>query len=87
VTRSGRGASTGIRASSMSPRCARRRRSSLDAMTSRRSRQGESGERTVKRAEWISEGSVLRFEIESDAFLRGWSAASWGRCCGSVAAS
>ena len=32
---------------------------------------GESGERTVKRAEWISEGSVLRFEIESDAFLRG----------------
>ena len=32
---------------------------------------GESGERTVKRAEWISEGSVLRFEIEADAFLRG----------------
>lgn len=32
---------------------------------------GESGERTVKRAEWLSEGSVLRFEIESDAFLRG----------------
>ena len=32
---------------------------------------GESGERTVKRAEWVSEGSVLRFEIESDAFLRG----------------
>ena len=32
---------------------------------------GESGERTVKRAEWISEGSILRFEIESDAFLRG----------------
>ena len=32
---------------------------------------GESGERTVRRAEWISEGSVLRFEIESDAFLRG----------------
>jgi len=32
---------------------------------------GEAGERTVKRAEWISEGSVLRFEIESDAFLRG----------------
>jgi tRNA pseudouridine38-40 synthase len=32
---------------------------------------GESGERTVKRAEWIAEGSVLRFEIESDAFLRG----------------
>jgi tRNA pseudouridine38-40 synthase len=32
---------------------------------------GESGERTVKRADWISEESVLRFEIESDAFLRG----------------
>jgi tRNA pseudouridine38-40 synthase len=32
---------------------------------------GESGERTVKRAEWIVEGSVLRFEIESDGFLRG----------------
>lgn len=32
---------------------------------------GESGERTVKRAEWVSEGRVLRFEIESDAFLRG----------------
>jgi tRNA pseudouridine38-40 synthase len=32
---------------------------------------GESGERTVKRADWIVEGSVLRFEIESDAFLRG----------------
>jgi tRNA pseudouridine38-40 synthase len=32
---------------------------------------GESGERTVKRAEWIAEGDVLRFEIESDAFLRG----------------
>ncbi len=32
---------------------------------------GESGERTVKRAEWSGEGSVLRFEIESDAFLRG----------------
>jgi tRNA pseudouridine38-40 synthase len=32
---------------------------------------GESGERTVKRAEWIAEGSVLHFEIESDAFLRG----------------
>ncbi|MEP6693176.1 MAG: tRNA pseudouridine(38-40) synthase TruA [Chloroflexota bacterium] len=32
---------------------------------------GESGERTVKRAEWISEGDVLLFEIESDAFLRG----------------
>lgn len=32
---------------------------------------GESGERTVRRAEWVSEGSTLRFEIESDAFLRG----------------
>ena len=32
---------------------------------------GESGERTVKRAEWIAEGSILRFEIEADAFLRG----------------
>jgi tRNA pseudouridine38-40 synthase len=32
---------------------------------------GESGERTVKRAEWIEERSVVRFEIESDAFLRG----------------
>ena len=32
---------------------------------------GESGERTVKRAEWSAEGSVLLFEIESDAFLRG----------------
>ena len=32
---------------------------------------GESGERTVRRAEWIAEGSVLRFEIESDGFLRG----------------
>ncbi|HKY52522.1 MAG TPA: tRNA pseudouridine(38-40) synthase TruA, partial [Candidatus Limnocylindria bacterium] len=32
---------------------------------------GEAGERTVKRAEWITEESVLRFEIESDAFLRG----------------
>ena len=32
---------------------------------------GEWGERTVKRAEWIPEGNVLRFEIESDAFLRG----------------
>src|SRR5204862_352892 len=26
---------------------------------------GESGERTVTRAEWISEGSVLRFEIDA----------------------
>src|SRR5207302_9714112 len=27
---------------------------------------GESGERTVERAEWTGEESVLRFEIESD---------------------
>jgi len=32
---------------------------------------GESGERTVKRADWTHEGSILRFEIEADAFLRG----------------
>lgn len=32
---------------------------------------GESGERTVKRAEWISEESIVTFAIESDAFLRG----------------
>jgi tRNA pseudouridine38-40 synthase len=32
---------------------------------------GESGERIVKRAEWITEDGVLRFEIESDGFLRG----------------
>ncbi len=32
---------------------------------------GESGERTVKRAEWVSDGNILRFEIEADAFLRG----------------
>ena len=32
---------------------------------------GESGERTVKRAEWVADGDVLRFEIEADAFLRG----------------
>jgi tRNA pseudouridine38-40 synthase len=32
---------------------------------------GEGGERTVKRAEWVSDGDVLRFEIEADAFLRG----------------
>ena len=25
----------------------------------------------MKRAEWTGEGNVLRFEIESDAFLRG----------------
>jgi tRNA pseudouridine38-40 synthase len=32
---------------------------------------GGSGERTVKRAEWVAEEPVLRFEIEADAFLRG----------------
>jgi tRNA pseudouridine38-40 synthase len=32
---------------------------------------GESGERTVKRAEWTTEASILTFVIESDAFLRG----------------
>ncbi|HEV8669651.1 MAG TPA: tRNA pseudouridine(38-40) synthase TruA [Candidatus Limnocylindria bacterium] len=32
---------------------------------------GDPGVRSVKRAEWISEGDILRFEIESDAFLRG----------------
>ena len=32
---------------------------------------GVAGERTVKRASWSDEGDVLRFEIESDAFLRG----------------
>jgi tRNA pseudouridine38-40 synthase len=32
---------------------------------------GDSGERTVARAEWVSEGRILRFEIEADAFLRG----------------
>ena len=32
---------------------------------------GVSGERSVKRAVWRSEGSVLRFEIEANAFLRG----------------
>ena len=32
---------------------------------------GESGERTVRRAEWIADGNILRFEIEADAFLRG----------------
>lgn len=32
---------------------------------------GESGERRLARAEWVAEGSILRFEIESDAFLRG----------------
>ncbi|MEA2662103.1 MAG: tRNA pseudouridine38-40 synthase, partial [Chloroflexota bacterium] len=32
---------------------------------------GEGGERTVRRAEWIRERELLRFEIEADAFLRG----------------
>ena len=32
---------------------------------------GVSGERSVMRAVWRSEGSVLRFEIEANAFLRG----------------
>ncbi len=32
---------------------------------------GEPGERSVRRAEWTREGTVLRFEIEADAFLRG----------------
>jgi len=32
---------------------------------------GVSGERTVRRAVWSEEGSLLRFEIEADAFLRG----------------
>jgi len=32
---------------------------------------GVSGERMVRRAEWADGASVLRFEIEADAFLRG----------------
>ncbi len=32
---------------------------------------GVSGQRTVRRAVWSEEGSLLRFEIEADAFLRG----------------
>jgi len=32
---------------------------------------GVSGERTVRRAVWSEEGSLLRFEIDADAFLRG----------------
>lgn len=32
---------------------------------------GISGERTVRRAEWQREGTLWRFSIESDAFLRG----------------
>jgi len=32
---------------------------------------GVSGERTVRRAVWSEEGTILRFEIEANAFLRG----------------
>lgn len=32
---------------------------------------GETGERTVTRAEWTAEDGVLRFEIEADGFIRG----------------
>lgn len=32
---------------------------------------GRSGERTIRRAEWHREGTLLRFEIEADGFLRG----------------
>ncbi len=32
---------------------------------------GEGGVRTVRQASWSAEGSLLRFEIEADAFLRG----------------
>lgn len=32
---------------------------------------GEGGIRTVRRAAWSAEGTLLRFEIEADAFLRG----------------
>jgi tRNA pseudouridine38-40 synthase len=32
---------------------------------------GEGGTRTVRTAEWTSQGELLRFEIEADAFLRG----------------
>lgn len=32
---------------------------------------GEGGVRTIRRADWSAEGSLLRFEIEADAFLRG----------------
>ena len=32
---------------------------------------GPGGTRTVRRAEWAREGTLLRFEIEADAFLRG----------------
>ena len=32
---------------------------------------GDGGVRTVRRAAWTAEGTLLRFEIEADAFLRG----------------
>ncbi|MDE3112182.1 MAG: tRNA pseudouridine(38-40) synthase TruA [Chloroflexota bacterium] len=32
---------------------------------------GRSGERTIRRAEWHREGTLLRFEIEANGFLRG----------------
>ena len=32
---------------------------------------GPGGVRTVRRAEWSREGSLLRFEVEADGFLRG----------------
>ncbi len=32
---------------------------------------GPGGERTVRRASWAAEDTLLRFEIEADAFLRG----------------
>lgn len=32
---------------------------------------GAGGERTIRRAEWREDGSLLRFEIEADGFLRG----------------
>jgi tRNA pseudouridine38-40 synthase len=32
---------------------------------------GRSGERSVRRAEWSREGTLLRFQIEADGFLRG----------------
>ncbi len=32
---------------------------------------GEGGARTIRRADWRREGSLLRFQIEADAFLRG----------------
>jgi tRNA pseudouridine38-40 synthase len=48
---------------------------------------GESGERTVKRAEWVPEGACSASRSSRTRSSAGWSAASWGRCCGSVAAS